>query len=348
MMNRLLLFIFICSFLSACNSTRNETHNNLSEDSVPHKGLTKSPQQSINETSFANKPESIDTVHDGWHLTMEEFYDGTVYKDKYDNGNTQYAVYALRINITKDGKRIIKDKVITPKSHSGKTDGTEFMFNNLPDVFFSPTTCYLEMYVCEPETDNCLGKILAFSPSCSVSEYYLTDCMGEEIDSSTSAISCFFCYIHARNLITPSVPNRHRQFTACVLCTCVIRKTVTPKTHGQSHLGKRQIQTGMDEITIFRVRREQNRPSKDEIQKIARHDSCQSHGVLPTLATPSVGKTDRHRKLKDNLPNDSITNHMLIKDMADCKPDTSLRRESGHSGNKENGYGRGGELLIYV
>lgn len=205
MMNRLLLFIFICSFLSACNSTRNETHNNLSEDSVPHKGLTKSPQQSINETSFANKPESIDTVHDGWHLTMEEFYDGTVCKDKYDNGNTQYAVYALRINITKDGKRIIKDKVITPKSHSGKTDGTEFMFNNLPDVFFSPTTCYLEMYVCEPETDNCLGKILAFSPSCSVSEYYLTDCMGEEIDSSTSAISCFFAiYMHEISLPYPS------------------------------------------------------------------------------------------------------------------------------------------------
>ena len=105
-------------------------------------------------------------------------------------GAQRYAIYASRITISKDGRPVIKDFVVSPQSfmaeHSvGQTELT------VGPLYFSPTTCYAYASCCESGTDNCTTRILAFTPSYPVCQYPHDNVMDEDLSTEASFISEF-------------------------------------------------------------------------------------------------------------------------------------------------------------
>lgn len=196
-----IFIIVLCCFLTACGNQKekDKVKDNVAVADSAHQ------RPDVDYSQFVNKPEILDTVHGDWHLRAELYYDGHTYTYQFEDETYRYAVYSLKINISKDGKTIFKDVVITPKSFLGEFYEKDMGFYYLPGVVFSATSCYVFAAACQPESDNCLFKMLAFSPNQPMRKYELTDCLGDELDGAISFISEFFAmYMHELSLPKPS------------------------------------------------------------------------------------------------------------------------------------------------
>lgn len=156
--------------------------------------------------AFENQPQHVDTTFGAWHMSIEQFYHGHEHLDTCGIGAQRYAIYASRITISKDGRPVIKDFVVSPQSFMAEHSVGETELTVGP-LYFSPTTCYAYASCCESGTDNCTTRILAFTPSYPVCQYPHDYVMDGDLSTEASFISEFL----ALCMHELSLPEQSRQ-----------------------------------------------------------------------------------------------------------------------------------------
>lgn len=214
-MNSLLLSLLLLGLLTACSGKQSNSANIGAPDTTIIDTLRESSGATVPH-KFVDSPETFDTIMGPWHLRAEQFYNGVSYNDTIPGEVVRYANYALRVNIWKAGKPVFANEVITAKQLMGKYYHPMFLLSSPHSFDTTATTCYLELTACEPETDNCLCFLIAFTPGHPVYTYDKPiDYECSEVGNPNYIVDFLVEYFHELSLATPSRPaikellNRH-------------------------------------------------------------------------------------------------------------------------------------------
>ena len=118
-------------------------------------------------SKFAIQPIRVDTIWGDWEIHAHQFYDG----NKFTYDKETHADYAVRFNVFKGGKPVFKGYKVNSKSLMGPNYIKGFELGLFEQFEITPTSVYIGFGYCEPETDNCLEKVLALNADGTVRKY---------------------------------------------------------------------------------------------------------------------------------------------------------------------------------
>ena len=136
--------------------------SSMSNDSIATKAsgtqLYIAEEDKTDYSKFAIKPIRVDTIWGDWEIHAHQFYDG----NKFTYDKETHADYAVRFNVFKGGKPVLKGYKVNSKSLMGPKHIKGFELGLFEQFEITPTSVYIGFGYCEPETDNCQMYILAF------------------------------------------------------------------------------------------------------------------------------------------------------------------------------------------
>lgn len=223
-------FLMPSMFILACTGNKKVDANSFGSDSVVAK--TDSVQLYVEEedktdySKFIEKPTRVDTSWGDWEIHARQFYDGK--KFVYDKAI--YADYAVKINIFKGGKPVFKNYKVDSKSLAGSVYTKGFTLGLYEDLDITPTSVYLGFSYCEPETDNCLGIVLALSADGTVRKYEIAIASAEgDMDVYVPSIYEFYTmYVNELSQPKPSATAIRQVLNKC--CTKAFAKQLQNET----------------------------------------------------------------------------------------------------------------------
>ena len=223
-------FLMPSMFILACTGNKKVDANSIGNDSVVAK--TDSVQLYVEEedktdySKFIEKPTRVDTSCGDWEIHARQFYDGK--KFVYDKAI--YADYAVKINIFKGGKPVFKNYKVDSKSLAGSVYTKGFTLGLYEDLDITPTSVYVGFSYCEPETDNCLGIVLALSADGTVRKYEIAIASAEgDMDVYVPDIYEFYAmYVNELSQPKPSAAAIRQVLNKC--CTKAFAKQLQNET----------------------------------------------------------------------------------------------------------------------
>lgn len=153
-------------------------------------------------SKFAIQPIRVDTIWGDWEIHARQFYDG----NKFTYDKETHADYAVRFNVFKGGKPVFKNYKVNSKSLMGPNHIKGFELGLFEHFEITPSSVYIGFGYCEPETDNCLERVLALNADGSVRKYETCLATVEgEIDMFVTDI--FWLYTLYVNELSQATPN---------------------------------------------------------------------------------------------------------------------------------------------
>ena len=153
-------------------------------------------------SKFAIQPIRVDTIWGDWEIHARQFYDGK----KFTYDKTTHADYAVRFNVFKGGKPVFKGYKVNSKSLMGPNYTKGFELGLFEQFEITPTSVYIGFGYCEPETDNCLERVLALNADGTVRKYETSIASAEgDIDMYVTDIYWLYTlYVNELSLATPN------------------------------------------------------------------------------------------------------------------------------------------------
>ena len=156
---------------TVCAENRKTDASSMSNDSIATKTsdtqLYIAEEDKTDYSKFAIKPIRVDTMWGDWEIHAHQFYDG----NKFTYDKETHADYAVRFNVFKGGKPVFKGYKVNSKSLMGPNYIKGFELGLFEQFEITPTSVYIGFGYCEPETDNCLEKVLAMNADGTVRKY---------------------------------------------------------------------------------------------------------------------------------------------------------------------------------
>ena len=153
-------------------------------------------------SKFAIKPIRVDTIWGDWEIHAHQFYDG----NKFTYDKETHADYAVRFNLFKGGKPVFKGYKVNSKSLMGPNHIKGFELGLFEHFEITPTSVYIGFGYCEPETDNCLERVLALNADGSVRKYE-TSIASAEGDIDMYVTDIYWLYTLYVNELSQATPN---------------------------------------------------------------------------------------------------------------------------------------------
>lgn len=180
--------------------------NSMRNDSIATKTngsqLYIAEEDKTDYSKFAIKPIRVDTIWGDWEIHAHQFYDG----NKFTYDKETHADYAVKFNVFKGGKPVFKNYKVNSKSLMGPNHIKGFELGLFRQFEITPTSVYIGFGYCEPETDNCLEKVLALNADGTVRKYETSIASAEgDIDMYVTDIYWLYTlYVNELSLATPN------------------------------------------------------------------------------------------------------------------------------------------------
>lgn len=184
-------------------------------------------------SKFAIQPIRVDTIWGDWEIHARQFYDGK----KFTYDKTTHADYAVRFNVFKGGKPVFKGYKVNSKSLMGPNYTKGFELGLFEQFEITPTSVYIGFGYCEPETDNCLERVLALNADGTVRKYETSIASAEgDIDMYVTDIYWLYTlYVNELSLATPNAASIQKVLNK--YCTTDFAKQLQNETLKKNFLG---------------------------------------------------------------------------------------------------------------
>ena len=191
---------------TVCAENRIADANSMSNDSIVTKAsgtqLYIAEEDKTDYSKFAIKPIRVDTIWGDWEIHAHQFYDS----NKFTYDKETHADYAVRFNVFKGGKAVFKGYKVNSKSLMGPNYTKGFELGLFEQFEITPTSVYVGFGYCEPETDNCLEKVLALNADGTVRKYE-TSIASAEGDIDMYVTDIYWLYTLYVNELSQATPN---------------------------------------------------------------------------------------------------------------------------------------------
>ncbi|HEY9542769.1 hypothetical protein [Prevotella sp.] len=205
----ILLVVGIGLMLVACGTNRvGKPVEKLPNDSLTE--VLEATETSVlgRDSVWRMRPETIDTVIGDWHIRLRRQANSYVIGRGTDY---QVADNSVFLTLERRGKTIWKQREIGTKDVIGELGVYQLMYAH--PFYATPTTLYLNVVACMPETDDLWNMLYCVTPGRAPDLYAMDHEMGAEAEDFVNLLSEFFhLYFHQKQVMRPTTAQMRELF----------------------------------------------------------------------------------------------------------------------------------------